>query len=291
MDNYEKIVQAAEKAIERLRSSKKSTMGRNLLDWIKQNQKEFEIDINELEPLWGVYLYQAVSDPNTRIAREPGTYSYILQDKKLTEVEPVEKEETEEKKKNQQRELKLYKLLSDWLRSMRYNASVTYNTKKGKMWGNPDITGVMVDDNLILGQRNIEIATIEAKASVNNWRREFFEAVSHKRFSNRAYFAFAYPAKEATPASLELIPEYAEMRKYAEKYKVGLIAVLVQPEKYNMLVKDDLKQNFEISLDEVVVLELWPAVFDFVSFSDINYFLVEVLELKSLAEIYQFGRK
>lgn len=297
MGIYEKVVFTATRALESLsKSNKKPITGRSLHEWVKKNQDDFEFDITDVESSWGVYLTRAVADPKTRIAREPGKYSYILEDKSLPvevrdiEEQPISKELSDEKSKNQQRELKLYHLLSDWLRSVKYNASVTYFTKRGKTWGNPDITGILVDEN-ILGQRNIELATIEAKTSVNNWRKEFFEAVSHKRFSNRAYFAFAFPAKEATLASLELIPEYSEMRKYAEKYKVGLLAVLIEPSQYSVLLKEDLNSNFEISLEDVVVVELWPAVFDFVPNSDINFFLSEVLGLKNLGDIYQFGRQ
>lgn len=36
----------------------------------------------------------------------------------------------------------------------------------------------------------MEIATVEVKPTLANWERQFFEAVSHRRFANRSYFAF-----------------------------------------------------------------------------------------------------
>mgnify|MGYP006974890755 CR=1 FL=1 len=52
-----------------------------------------------------------------------------------------------------------------------------------------DVVGLKVSEGL-LGQRDLEVATIEAKLTRKSWKQVFFEAVSHKRFSHRAYFAF-----------------------------------------------------------------------------------------------------
>jgi hypothetical protein len=39
----------------------------------------------------------------------------------------------------------------------------------------------------------INVVTIEAKLGFESWEVDFFQAVSQRRFANRAYFAFALP--------------------------------------------------------------------------------------------------
>lgn len=299
MDNiYANVVTAAEKALsELLKSKEKSIKGNTLLDWVVKHPDEFDFNIDALKNSWGTYLTRAISDPDTKIAREPGKYSLVLKDKsKDLNLEPAsdETENTEtcipEQKKDtierQKREDALYKLLSEWFISRNYNAEVTAHIKKGDQWGNPDIVGIMLIDDPF-GNQQIEIGTIEAKISLNNWRKEFFEAVSHKRFSNRAYFAFAVGAKEP---SIQSIREYEQLRSYGEKYNVGILAVFMDAKDYQQLIKDDVSK-LKLALDDVIVTEIWPAMYDLVSTSDLYFFVTKVLDLDTTTKVNNFGKR
>jgi hypothetical protein len=301
MDIYQKVVFAAEQAIKALANESKRT-GNILHDWVKHHKANFDFDIDELALSWGVYLTRACSDPNTNISREAGRYNYVLVDKKAAIKIDAEEQETynnntieasidiEEDKKSKkayaQREAKLYELLAEWFQSAGYKAEDTSSTRVGGIWGNPDITGLMIIDNPLGGQ-SIEIGTIEAKISTTNWRKEFFEAVSHKRFSHRAYFAFAVGAEKP---SIDYIDNYIDVRKYAEKYKVGVIVVFMEPEKYKTLIHGNIS-TLDLRIDEVVVTEIWPATYDYVTAADVTMFIKEVLKLSSPSQIQDFGRK
>ncbi len=119
------------------------------------------------------------------------------------------------------RESSLYPVLVDWLVGNGYRARDTAAMRRLGRWSNPDVTGVKVSEHI--GRMEIEIATIEAKRTLVDWERFFFEAVAHRRFTNRAYFAF--PAPES---SLGKLPP--EMRYYSELYDVGVLTVVMADE-------------------------------------------------------------
>jgi hypothetical protein len=112
----------------------------------------------------------------------------------------------------------MYPILVDWLVGNGYRARKTAAMRTLGRWSNPDVTGVKVSEHL--GRIEIEIATIEAKRSLYDWERAFFEAVAHRRFANRAFFAFPLPE-----SSLGKIPP--EMRYYSELYDVGVLTVVM----------------------------------------------------------------
>lgn len=119
------------------------------------------------------------------------------------------------------RESALYPVLVDWLVGNGYRARDTAAMRRLGRWSNPDVTGVKVSEHL--GRMEIEIATVEAKRTLVDWERFFFEAVAHRRFSNRAYFAFPTPE-----SSLGKLPP--EMRYYSELYDVGVLTIVMADE-------------------------------------------------------------
>jgi hypothetical protein len=121
------------------------------------------------------------------------------------------------------RESALYPVLVDWLVGNGYRSRETSAMRALGRWSNPDVTGVKVSEHL--GRMEIEIATIEAKRSLVDWERAFFEAVAHRRFANRAYFAFPLPE-----SSLGKVPP--EMRYYSELYDVGVLTVVMPDESF-----------------------------------------------------------
>ena len=111
--------------------------------------------------------------------------------------------------------------MRQWLLDQSFSSKIVATTKKNGKWGNPDVVGVKVHD--WVEQRKVEIVSIECKSSLANWKGEIFEAIAHKRFADRVYFAFALPIDEVEK-------RYGELVEYAEFYGIGLLVLEMEPE-------------------------------------------------------------
>jgi hypothetical protein len=300
-----------------------ASSAQELLEWVKTNRKT---EFPEVQASWPSFLTRAAKDLNGPIMREPSKYGYMLRPSPLghtpepttpveiTPTSPTPAEEsptpvnptpdqsgqasnsppaapspegTESEHVKTPREERLYQIFADWLSSNGYQAEDTSTARKGGPWGNPDVVGISATQT-ISGTVIYELATIEAKISVANWKREFFEAVSHKRFADRVYFAFAYGAETVTVSDIE---EYAELREYAEKYRIGIVVVFFDLETYNKLRDGDQNDLNSLSLDEGRVEEVWPAILDPSSPFARDEFVRRVLEITDLDDLYSFGRR
>ncbi|MBB5753595.1 hypothetical protein [Prosthecomicrobium pneumaticum] len=158
-----------------------------------------------------------------------------------------------------QKERDLYPVVAAWLKTKKgINCSKDdiYNKKAGGKWGNPDVFGVRVIDDL--GFFDIDIVSCEVKISKDNWRHYIFEAVSHKRFSNRVYYIFSSDAED-------LADEDVELYAYAEKYQIGIAVIALTPEGYAKLPSWNSLSEAE-KLDYVdSVKEKVPAPYELVS--------------------------
>jgi hypothetical protein len=282
MTKYETAREVAHKAIKALHTDpkKKGPSGAQLLDWVKDNWPQEYLKVKNS---WGSFLTKATDDPDSNIRREPGRYGYIIaNDPQSTLAQEAEAISVEPKT---QREAKLYSLLVDWLISKDYRSEDTSTKRRGGAWGNPDIVGIK-EEEVVGGYSHLELVSIEAKVTEKDWRRVFFEAVSHKRFADRAYFAFSFPSEEAIVSAL---PDYMDLREYGEKYRVGILVVFIEPSKYDALAEGSKLENLSISLEDVRVEEVWPAVSDPVSPFTRDRFIREVLEIKTLKELHKFG--
>lgn len=292
---YDLLVARATTAIEVLGTSGRPVQSSEIKQWVGDNHPA---DLSVLEKSWTTYLPAAAKDPANRIGRQPSGYGYVLLDEvvdvageegECTETLPAEPSAEAEggaeaqKGKNQKREAQLYSVLRDWLRGAGYRAEETANTKTGGAWGNPDLTGLRVVEGFLC-QKDLEVATIEAKVSLNNWKREFFEAVSHKRFAHRAYFAFAVGSDRPT---IDAIQAATELRVYGEKFRVGVLVVFMPVATYAALATgSDLP---DLASDEVRVEELWPALHDAPEPQTGVDFLGSVLRIKDDNDLYAFG--
>lgn len=165
-------------------------------------------------------------------------------------------------------EKELYPILEYWLSFRCDRVNNIANNHKGKQWSNPDILGV--NYTVFFSNNIIEITTIEAKVSLDNWRINFFEAVAHSMFANKAYFAYLCKESEKTESDLLL---------YAQKFGIGVIAIQVPD--------DDWKQDMEIKLE--YVKEIFPAP----THNTNVYFQKEFLdnfELFDIKDINKFGK-
>lgn len=281
---YELQVRLVQGALQALGEEPKTAA--EIRGWIEHHYPDLASSLNTV---WGTYMTRAVQDPENPIERTPGQYTYTLRLEAVASPSsppPAENEatdSTDEAPAKQQREEKLYAPLAKWLRAQGFGARLTSNGKKGGVWGNPDVTGIKVVEGFF-GRKDLEVCTVEAKISRAYWRYYFFEAVAHKRFAHRAYFAFGYGTDEP---SLNGFPEAKELREYGEKYGVGILVVFIPLSKYEPLANGDASKT-ELDLEDLRIEELWPATFEKVTPSARANFLSDVLGLREDRDIYQF---
>lgn len=249
-----KIVEdAAISGLEALKATpKKKKKGGDIYKKAIEIDESFSSKVSE--QVFKSYLSTISRDSGSRIAKDVGSHGYYLKEIKPEEetivVDQAQVEEQVSQVKRVEKEKLLYPILEAWIITKGYRTKDTSLMKEMGRWGNPDITGIIVEETL--GAYDIEVVTIEAKVSSYNFRYDFFEAVSHKRFANRVYFAFA-----ATPSFLRESNE--ELRYYSELYKVGVIVVVIEDQHFNSFIKGDLS---EIDADMVDVYELFSSPFE-----------------------------
>lgn len=150
--------------------------------------------------------------------------------------------ESEEKETIVQRDPKeseMYPLLVSWLATEGYEKVKDISTNKGMgKWANPDVVGIRTLD--IFRNTMMEIVTIEAKRDVQNWRHDIFEAVAHTMFADRSYYA--YLCKESDKMDKQMV-------NYAQKFKIGILAVIVPDDQWGQA----------LSSEDVIFREIVPA--------------------------------
>lgn len=239
------------------------------------------------------YMSTVSREQNSIITRDIGRHGYYLRAKNVIEqnVEPEQLSETtggapvsavdyEEaaKRSNERKSLEkqLYPLLSTWLMGQGYRVQMTDTVRRLGKWGNPDITGIKVENHL--GNTEIEIATIEAKISSTNYQQDMFQAVSHRRFANRAYFAFAAPFDVVRKSNEEL-------RYYSELYNVGVLVVAMEAEDFEKFVGGEIGK---LDMEEIDIYELYSAPFEYKQIRWQKDFL-EALEIKDQKSLWIWG--
>lgn len=305
---YALFVDRATEALTALGAEKEPVKGTAIDEWV---QKHHAVDYKLLEPSWGSHLSASTADPETRIRRVPGRYTYTLLaiapapqsapaagatgsgehllpagvGERVVPESPERTPPADERAQYTRREAALYPAIRDWLAGRRFRASDTSSARGGGVWGNPDVAGLRITEGL-LGTREVELATVEAKVTMDRWRQLVFEAVSHKRFAHRAYFAFAFGSDE--PA-LDRVPDVAALRQYAERFRLGILVVFMPEETFRRLL--DEKGTIALDASDVRVEELWPAVYDPVRPEETVQYLRETLDLRSDDSLYAFGRE
>ena len=285
---YDVLVARVKAAIEKLNPDGRTAVMRG--DLRKEIESSYPREFELIQKSWAIYLPKAANDPDSGFQLVPGTYKY-----RLTPVEPdepsapqesaaAEEIEQEEEKARIEREKALYPLLVNWLSGRDLLARDTSSARGGGKWGNPDITGLRIVEGY-LGQHHLEVTTIEAKVSTKNWEREFFEAVSHKRFAHRVYFAVAAPSETPGVGAFKLAPE---MRRFGEKFGVGILVVFVRPADYETLTMSKALPLLDV---DVVVLEVLPAVLESPDPELLTNYLHKTLHLETDADLYNFGRE
>jgi hypothetical protein len=230
------------------------------------------------------YLSKLAHNPQSIISCEGRKQGYFLAEeaeKLVMEAKRQEPEykESKEAKKRVEREKLLYPLLMQWARTRGYNAGDTSTTKAMGKWGNPDVAGVKVTE--YLGAFSIELLTIEAKTSFNDWEQLIFESVSHRRFANRAYFAFAHP-KDLVGKSVG-----EEMLYYAELFGVGLLVIGVENKTYEKLIQGELVDTLEP--EEVDIREFYSSPYHYVPLAQQKLFCSKALKCDDVTALVRWG--
>lgn len=264
-DEAEKAINESRNAYERTRAASEYVLakrdnvgpapeetmsGRDLMQAVRQEFGHIEGIARIPENSFFSYLSRASTDAASRITSHGVWQGYYLQtqeqanERAADSVEPSQ-EESRDQNQRQQREAALYPMLRDWLDEQGYRAKDIADTRILGVWGNPDIGGIKVAD--LFGTRSIEIATIEAKIKIGGWETEIFQAISHRRYANRAYFAYAIDESQKI---------YPEMKYYAELYGVGVLQIVFTNEDYLTLTSGTLVPYNDLV---GIVREIFPA--------------------------------
>ena len=235
-------------------SQENKTSSRAVVDAIQSEIANRHLELGVVRGTIFSYISHAANnDDNSSIASGGPWGGYWYDESSLGEVsiKPVDvaEIETEHGKPVSFNERDLYPLLHLWLSAKDFVAKDVSNLKSGGKWGNPDVIGVKRVD--LFGSVEIEIASCEVKLSEANWEQFIFEAISHKRFSNRSWYAYRISqAGKPLPKAIEY---------YAERYKVGIIQILLTDEE---LIK--LKTQTQEAVEEFIdrVSERVPALYE-----------------------------
>lgn len=228
-------------------------------------------------------LMQASRLPASRIRSRKGRNGgYFLASAEV--IEPDTLPTQADKNKEKTLEKHLWPAAADWLRLNKSIGHVSHdiaNIKKGGIWANPDVVGINIIEDL--GLFDVEITTLEVKPSLNQWRYYFFEAVAHKRFSERVYFVYRGNAGG-------LLDHRESLVRYAEKYGVGIVELQIDDDGYKKI--SDWNKLTDADRTEIIdsFVEVVPAPFEAISIREKIDFLKQ-LGVNSKRDLYSFGAR
>ncbi|MFA5321123.1 MAG: hypothetical protein WC373_00480 [Smithella sp.] len=208
--------------------------------------------------------------------------------KDLSSIQVDNETEAEEKgKKEKEKEKLLYPIFVEWLFTHGFSkvrdTSSARNQDLGT-WGNPDITGIKIHETL--GKTtDIEFVTIEVKSSPDSWKYWIFESVAHKRFSNRPYFAFAYPEEMLNKIDTDL-------KQYAEIYGIGILVLPLAKEVYDDINKKNSKADPEkiAEYSSTDVIEISSSQYSPTYYHFRGRFL-KAIGINSESELHEWGQQ
>jgi hypothetical protein len=234
------------------------------------------------EETFKVYLSHAVNDPASPINCEGPWRGYYYSEaaKNFAEesAKPTEAPPPEVEHRRREEERLVYPIVKRWLQGQGFKCDDTSSLRSLGKWGNPDITGLQITETS--QAFHIEVATVEVKATYENWEYCIFEAVAHRRFSNRVYFALAAPQEFLTKLPRDL-------RYYAELYKIGILVLLLQTRDFEALVSGSRREDF--SEEDVTVRELYTAPYMFVQAPYQKRFIEQGLGIGNMKGAFDWG--
>lgn len=272
----------------KIHTAKKALSGKAIHEEWKNMTAENDELPNVPLNTFNIYISKVANSPDSKINCEGRKKGYYIDkvyekieeknEKNKKEEEEVKAEIKESKEKGYILEKDLYPILEDWLFQVDNERvkDVSSNRKQGK-WGNPDLIGIKVDN--LFGATEVELTSIEAKITNENWQQWIFESVAHTIFSNRSYFAFIHSENHINKIEPEL-------KHYAESYKVGILIIAVD-EKDFLDIKN--KSPFVFTEDNYRILEYAPAPFNNPHIKFKKKFL-KGLGIDEQKDLYNFGK-
>lgn len=280
LETIEQIKKATEYVLEKkkITTSEKALFGIKVYEEVKKEYPKNKFNQNTFIQ----YLSRAVRDTDTKINTLGKKQGYFISEiagdiEKLAEESSLTDSKELAKNKRNSKEGLLYEFLVGWLQAQSYKSKNISSGKSLGKWGNPDVAGISVVDSF--GSPSLEIITIEAKTSLENWEQWIFEAVSHRRFANRCYFAFAHPEE-----AIIKIP--SDMRYYAELYNIGILILSVENSVFQALTEGKLNKPLEASNTDAI--EYYSAPFNYVQPVHQMRFL-KALEVTDSKSLYAWG--
>lgn len=232
------------------------------------------------------YLSKLVRDPESPINRDGQRNNFYIDFDKIVQANAPEcdsKQRCNQPESNSKvrvaRELTLYPILQSWLVTNSYQAADVSNEKQNGRWGNPDLAGIKVSESF--KGLSFELITIEVKVNSKDWEKVIFEAVSHRRFANRVYFAYA-DKKSRQFVQLE------DIKYYSELYKVGILKLILDDADYEKLINGN--ECSILSSNNVDVIEVCSAPYNIVQES-FQLKFCDNLGIRSQKDLYSWGRK
>lgn len=228
-------------------------------------------------------LNSASKDANSKISSRKGAGGGYFLAAPPDAVDGVSPQLEEAQARERTLERHIWPAVEMWLREEKKVSSAccgVANKKSGGVWTNPDVVGLTTIEEM--GFFDVEITTVEVKPSLSNWRYFIFEAIAHKRVSDRVYFLFR--------TSGDSQAEIAEILRYAEKYRIGVVEFQVSSDDFACLPQwSSLGAQERLSFVERFV-EHMPAPLDPISVRDKVSFLRQI-GISRKPEIYSFGSR
>ena len=165
------------------RSADAAMPGDSIYERYRQKVAGMEGDVDEIAKATFIqYLSKAAHEDQTKILCQGRRRGYYTREETLVDSEGEVQRANDESD--------LYPIFVEWLAQNGYRSQIVANSRSNGQWGNPDVVGIKIYEGI--ASVETELVTIECKKVFDNWKHWIFEAVSHTRFSDRSYFAFAF---------------------------------------------------------------------------------------------------
>ena len=215
------------------------------------------IDNGDIMPDFGLdnfetILAQRVANQGLGIISPMGVNGYYFSGA-ISKLEPETEDEVDaEELYNPHKERVFYVPVENWMVRRGLISREVSRMRILGAWSNPDLLGLKLTD-CIQGM-DIDIISVEVKLSREGWRHNIFQAVSHKRYANRVYFAFAEPRGEQD------VNFYEELRYYCDVYGIGVLSIQVEDKPYY----DFMTGGEDLQPEDMNVVELFSSSYRYV---------------------------